>query len=225
MGVGKVVSCSHGPSNIVWSENGPCCGTIAFFVGMKRKERIWFKKICLNLYKFERTTWRCLSLLKSALQFVMFEKILKVTVSRNLRQTHLLEVDLTKTPGDHKTLSTIRHVGFHVDIHPWSLLFSLQAFTWNELGRSPPFRPMRALRLQWWSRAFSLVCEMALDFMHHHQLQRKLRPSSSLPPLQRKLRRLYFTFLHLPNQTHGEHDHDSGSFLMLQHYSINNNPS
>ena len=30
---------------------------------------------------------------------------------------------------------------------------------WSELGRSPPFRPMRALRLQW-SWAFSLVCEL-----------------------------------------------------------------
>ena len=155
-----------------------------------------------------------------------WKNIKKVTVSRNFRQTHLLEVDLTKTPGDHKTLSTIRHVGFHVDISSVHEAFfsAFRLHVWNELGQSPPFRPMRALRLQW-SRAFSLVCEMALDFMHHHQLQRKLQPSSSLPPLQRKLRRLYFTFLHLPNQTHGEHDHDSGSFLMLQHYSINNNPS
>ena len=32
---------------------------------------------------------------------------------------------------------------------------------WSELGQSPPFRPMRALRLQW-SRASSLVCEVAL---------------------------------------------------------------
>ena len=31
----------------------------------------------------------------------------------------------------------------------------------SELGQSPPFRPMRALRLQW-SWAFSLVCEVAL---------------------------------------------------------------
>ena len=32
----------------------------------------------------------------------------------------------------------------------------------SELGRSPPFRPMRALRSQW-SWAFSLVCEVALN--------------------------------------------------------------
>jgi hypothetical protein len=38
LGVGKVVLCSHGPSSIVWSENGPCCGTIAYFGGGKRGE-------------------------------------------------------------------------------------------------------------------------------------------------------------------------------------------
>ena len=48
---------------------------------------------------------------------------------------------------------------------------------WSELGRSPPFRPMRALRLQW-SRAFTLMCEVALnpppwanfDQWYHHRL-------------------------------------------------------
>ena len=33
---------------------------------------------------------------------------------------------------------------------------------WSALGWSPPFRPMRALRLQW-SHAFGLVCEVALS--------------------------------------------------------------
>ena len=37
----------------------------------------------------------------------------------------------------------------------------LHVRVWSELGRSPPFRPIRALRLQW-SWAFSLVCEVAL---------------------------------------------------------------
>jgi hypothetical protein len=37
---------------------------------------------------------------------------------------------------------------------------------WSDLGRSPPFRPMRALRLQW-SRAFVLVCEVALTIKLH----------------------------------------------------------
>ena len=43
----------------------------------------------------------------------------------------------------------------------------LHLHVWSELERSPPFRPMRALRLQWlW--AFSLVCEVALRWMWCH---------------------------------------------------------
>ena len=38
MGVGKAVICSHMPSSIVWSESGPYCGTIAYFVDRKRGE-------------------------------------------------------------------------------------------------------------------------------------------------------------------------------------------
>ena len=38
MGVGKAVLCSHGPSSIVWSGNGSCCGTIAYFVDGKGGE-------------------------------------------------------------------------------------------------------------------------------------------------------------------------------------------
>ena len=40
------------------------------------------------------------------------ESIKKIMVSRNLRQAHLLEVGLTKIPGDHETLSIVRHVDF-----------------------------------------------------------------------------------------------------------------
>ena len=36
--VGKAVLCRHGPSSIVWSENGPCYMTIAYFVGGKKGE-------------------------------------------------------------------------------------------------------------------------------------------------------------------------------------------
>ena len=38
MGVGIAVLGSHRPSSIVWSENGPCCRTIAYFVGGKGRE-------------------------------------------------------------------------------------------------------------------------------------------------------------------------------------------
>ena len=37
MCVGKAVICSHGSSSIVWSENGPCCGTIAYLIGGKNR--------------------------------------------------------------------------------------------------------------------------------------------------------------------------------------------
>ena len=39
----------------------------------------------------------------------------------------------------------------------------LHLLVWSELRWSPPFRPMRALTLPW-SRAFSLVCEVALIY-------------------------------------------------------------
>ena len=38
MGVGKAILCSHGSSSIVQSENGPCCGTIAYSAGGKEGE-------------------------------------------------------------------------------------------------------------------------------------------------------------------------------------------
>ena len=44
-------------------------------------------------------------------------------VSRNLCQAHLLEVGLTKIPGDHETLSIVRHVRLHVDFS--SMKFSV----------------------------------------------------------------------------------------------------
>ena len=90
----------------------------------EKEGRIWFNIICLKLYQFERTTWWCLSVLESILRIYfgiyleisLAEKyIKKIMVSRNLRQAHLLEVGLTKIPGDHETLSIVRHVGLHVD--------------------------------------------------------------------------------------------------------------
>ena len=65
----------------------------------------------------------------------------------NLRQTHLQELVRTQTPTYHAPLSTIWHVGLHVE-----LLFgplSIHLLVWSELGRSPPSWPMRALTLQW----------------------------------------------------------------------------
>jgi hypothetical protein len=43
------------------------------------------------------------------------KNIEKVIVSRNLHQTHLLEVGMMQIPVDHTPLSIVRHVGPHVD--------------------------------------------------------------------------------------------------------------
>ena len=60
MGVGKAILGSHGPSSIFWSDNGPCCGTIVYFVGGKGEEDLVQYNMS-QIYKFERTTWWCLS--------------------------------------------------------------------------------------------------------------------------------------------------------------------
>ena len=163
MGVGKLVLCSHGPSSIVWIENGPCCMTIAYFVGGK-EGRIWFNVICLKLYQFKRITWWCLFVLEFVLEFapqyVMLGKIFeKIMVPENFRHAHLQEVGS----------------GANFE-RPWNLIHSSPCRTpcrrfihevffgplGLRLGRSPLFQPMRDVRLQW-SRAFSLVWEVALS--------------------------------------------------------------
>jgi hypothetical protein len=143
------------------------------FCWQKKEGRIWFNIVCFKFCQFERIIWWCLfvmesilgCVLKFALQYVRLEKISKkVMVSRNLRHVHLLEAGLMENSK-----------------RPWNVmhsppcrtpcrLFTHEVFfgplglhlrVWSELGWSPPFQPMRALRLQW-SWAFSLVCEVAL---------------------------------------------------------------
>ena len=119
MGVGKAVLCSHRPSSIVWSENGPCCRTIVYFVGGKRGEDLVWCNMSQTLSSWENhlVVFVCLGTYLGICSGICLEiypakkNIKKVMVSQNLRQTHLLEVDLTKTPRDHKTLiSIVRHV-------------------------------------------------------------------------------------------------------------------
>ena len=167
MGVGKAVLCSHEPSSIVWSENGPRCRTISYFVGGK-EGRIWFYIICFKLYQLKKITWWCLSVLESALQDVLKSILLKrnilkkVMVSQNLHHAHLLE-----TNSD-RPCTLIHNLPCRTPctlfIH--KIFFGplgLHLLGWSELGRSLPFRPMRALTLPW-SGAFNLVCEVAPTF-------------------------------------------------------------
>ena len=139
--LGKVVLCSHGPSSIVWKWEWTMLWDHCIFVGRKKEGRIWLNIICLKLYQFERITWWCLDALESVL----------------LNKYGL------------PWFSSSPPLGGEPDEYfewPWNLIHSppcrtpcrlpIHLYVWSELGQSPPFRPMRALRLQW-SWAFSLV--------------------------------------------------------------------
>ena len=181
MGVGKAVLGSHRPSNIVWSENGPCCGTIAYIVGGK-EGRIWFRIICLEIYQFDRTTWWCLSVLEYVLESIM-GFVLKFSPKYVLKSIMLKSVlknqglpkfalgpPLGGSPDensgrDHETLSIVRHVGLHVDSPSMKSSSGLWAFTFVcevNLNGLRPFDQWELLDCNQWSWAFSLVCEMAL---------------------------------------------------------------
>ena len=54
MGVGKAALCNHGPSSIVSSENGPCCRTIAYFVGGEREEDLVYSHMSPSLSIWEK---------------------------------------------------------------------------------------------------------------------------------------------------------------------------
>ena len=85
IGVGKAVLGGHGPSIIAWSANGPCCGTIAYFVG---GERGWicFDIIYLKLYRFERTTSWCLFVLESICAGICTEILLKICLLEKIKK-------------------------------------------------------------------------------------------------------------------------------------------
>ena len=55
--------------------------------------------------------------------------IKKIMISKNLRQAHLSGVGLKKIPGDHETLSIVRHVGLHVNFSSMKYSLVLWAFT------------------------------------------------------------------------------------------------
>ena len=100
----------------------------------KKEGRIWFNIMGLKLYQFKGIIWWCLWVLeyvmKSVMKFVMLEKILKkFMVSRNFRQTHLLEVGLAQIPVDHAPLFVVRHVGLHVDFSSTNFFLDLKAYT------------------------------------------------------------------------------------------------
>ena len=48
-------------------------------------------------------------------------------VTWNFHQAHLQEVGPTQIPGDHETLSIVRHVGLHVDFSSMKSSLGLRA--------------------------------------------------------------------------------------------------
>ena len=92
-------------------------------------------------------------------------KYIKIMVSISLCQAHLLEVDLTKYSERAWNLMHSLPCGTPCRLFLHEVFFQyldLHLRVWSKLGRSPSFRPMKALWWQW-SWAFSLMCEVALS--------------------------------------------------------------
>ena len=120
----------------------------------EKEGRIWFNVLCLKLYQFERITWWCLSVLEYVLQSTCNLSCWKKT-SHGLPKFREKPWNLIHNPPCRIPCKLFIYEIFFGPL-------GLHLRVWSELGRwSPPFRPIRALRLQW-SRAFSLVCEVAL---------------------------------------------------------------
>jgi hypothetical protein len=85
-----------------------------------KEGRIWFNTICLKSINLRELLggYVCIEIWYGICPIIYptGKNVKKITVSRNLRQPHLLEMDLMKIPGDHETLSIVRHVGLHVDL-------------------------------------------------------------------------------------------------------------
>ena len=141
MCVGKAVTCSHGPSSIMWSENGPCCGTVAYFLANK-EGRIWFNIICLKFYHYERSMWWCLSVLGYVLESIL-ESFWNLTWKSVMLENLLKKLwTLIHSPPCRTPCRLFIH---ELSFGPLGLHF----LVWSELGWSLPFRPMRALTLPW----------------------------------------------------------------------------
>jgi hypothetical protein len=112
MGIGKAVSCSHGPSSIVWSENGPCCRIIAYFVGGKRGEDLVHYNMSHTLSIWENYL----------VVFVCFGICYGIYISCNLSWN-------LSCWKNHETWFIIRHVGLHVEFSSMKSSLDLYAFT------------------------------------------------------------------------------------------------
>ena len=174
MGVGKVVLCSHGV--LLHSVKWECTmlrGQCIFCSRNKKRGRIWFGIVCLKLYQFERITWWCLFALESILNFVV-EYALHFVMVESIKKSHGL-LEFASRPPD-ENFGRPRNLIHSPSCRTPCRLFIHDVFfgplglhlrVWSEFGQSLAFWPMRTLRLQW-SRAFNLVCEVALSITILH---------------------------------------------------------
>jgi hypothetical protein len=120
MVVGKAVLCSHGPSSIVWSENGPCCGTIANFVGGKRGvDLVWYNlSQPLSIWEHYLVVFVCLGIY-SKICLVIYPEIFHA--GKDIRKSH----------GVPKFALGPRHGGGldENSKRPWNLIHSLSCRT------------------------------------------------------------------------------------------------
>jgi hypothetical protein len=108
MGVGKAVLCSRGSSSTVWSESGPCCRTIAYFVGNKRGEGL----VQYNMSQTLPIQGNYLVVL--VCPRICYKIYLAIYHTRkNIKKNQ--KMGLMQILGDYGTLSIVRHVGLHID--------------------------------------------------------------------------------------------------------------
>ena len=167
---------SHGTSSIAWSGNGPCCGTIAYFVGGKRGED-------LISYNMSRTLPIWENYLVVSLFFnpgFYFDICPEIRPDFCAKICHAGEKNSKKNHG-HPKFASGPPLGGRPDVNsgrPWNLIHSppcrtpcrlfihevffgplgLHLRVWSELGRSPPFRPMRAPKLDCNGHGPSVLC-------------------------------------------------------------------
>ena len=147
-----------------------------------KEGRIWFDVVCLKLYQFEKITWWCLSILEYVMEYAL-QSIPEIYHAGKFIKKVMVSRDFFVKP-------TSKRWAWHQFGRPWNLIHSppcttscrlfvhgvffgplgLHLRVWIELGRSPLFRPMKALRLQW-SWAFNLVCEVALTSLTMFELE------------------------------------------------------
>jgi hypothetical protein len=154
---------------------------------VEKEGRIWLNAIYLKLYRFERITWWCLSVLESIMDFVMKSRPTicpaRKKISRKSHGSPMFAVgqplgcglnEIFKRPWNLIHNPPCR-TPCRLFIHEFFLdLLDLHLRVWSGLGRSPPFRPTRALR---WQRpwAFSRVCGVGLGRSPPFQPTRALR--------------------------------------------------